>query len=78
MNTRKLLLTTVTASLTLLAASCHDDDGNGDPGNATTVSELAADEIAGRTNETVEPIDLNTLVLSLADTDETASPVPVN
>ena len=77
MNARKLLLTTLTASLTLLAASCHDDDGNG-AGGATTVSKLAADEIAVRTNETAEPIDLNTLVLSLADTDETASPVPVD
>ena len=77
MNARKLLLTAATASLTLLAASCHDDDENS-TGDATTVSALAADEIAGRTNETAEPVDLNSRVLSLMDTDETASPVPVN
>jgi hypothetical protein len=77
MNARKLLLTVATASLTLLAASCHDDDGDG-PDGPTTVSELAAQEIAGNTNETAEPIDLNSRVLSLVDTDETASPQPVN
>jgi hypothetical protein len=76
MKTRQLLLTAATASLTLLAASCHDDDH--DSGGTDTVSALAAEQIAGSTNDTAEPIDLNSRVLSLMDTDETTSPVPVN
>ena len=59
----------------LLLVACKNDDS---PNPDTTVTGLVTSQIDGSTNETAAPIDLNTLAVSDANTDETSSPLSVN
>lgn len=72
MRMQRLLALSVGAAL--LLAACDDDDASG-PKTATA---LAQREIATRTTETTEPIEMNLRAISDADTDDFSQPVPVN
>lgn len=72
MRMQRLLALSVGAAL--LLSACNDDDASG-PKTATA---LAKREIASRTTETAEPIEMNLRVISEADTDESSLPVPVD
>lgn len=71
MRMKGLLALSLGAALSLSAC---DDDASG-PKTATA---LAKREIASRTTETAEPIEMNLRVISEADTDESSLPVPVD
>ena len=70
MKTRTLAL----AALALLAAACNEDDA---PGPASTTT-LVADRINDSTTDAALPIEINTLQISDADTDESSPPFSVN
>lgn len=58
----------------LLLAACRGNDSASGP---QTVTQLAADVIATSTADDATPLDLNTLPISDADTDEISLPQPV-
>lgn len=72
---RTAVTMTIGLGLGLCLASCNDDD-NGN-GNARTVSGVAKSEISRNTSETSDPIQINDLPFSDADTRETGSPEPI-
>lgn len=71
MKTRTLAL----AALVLLVAACNEDDT---PVPDTTVTGLVTSQIDSNTNDSAAPIDLNSLAVSDANTDESSSPTSVN
>ena len=71
---RTAVTMTIGLGLGLCLASCNDDSGNG---NSRTVSGVAKSEISRNTSETSDPILINDLPFSDADTRETGSPEPI-
>ena len=72
MRMQRLFALSVGAAL--LLSACNEDDASG-PKTATA---LAKHEIASRTTDTTEPIEMNLRVISDADTDDFSQPEPVD
>lgn len=70
----KLRTLSLVAAGALLLAACNEDDS---PVADNSTTGVVASQIASSTTDTALPIDLNTLVISDADTDEISSPSPV-
>lgn len=62
MKLQKCLLIAATASLTLFAAACHDDDDASFTG-PTTLKQFAVNDLDNRTTDTATPIEINDLVI---------------
>lgn len=72
--TRKIL--SLAAATVLLLAACRNG-GNDTPAVPTVIDKVAS-ETASNTTDLALPIDINTLQLSDAGTDETSLPQAVN
>jgi hypothetical protein len=73
----------ITLAMAVLLASCsggsgHPSSGAGSQAGDATVTGVASQQIATNTNEIGQPIEVNTLAVTGADTDETSSPKSVN
>jgi hypothetical protein len=76
-NTRIALATAVLLAACSGGGGGHSSGAAGQAGDAT-VTGVASQQIATNTNETSQPIEVNTLAVSGADTDETSSPKSVD
>lgn len=67
MNPRKLALAGTVAALTLLAASCHDDDDA--LVGPMTLKQFAVNDVNNRSTDTAVPIEINDLTIDFSNED---------
>lgn len=69
MNTRKILLAVATASLTLLAAACNNNDDGASFTGPMTLKDFAVNDINLRTLDGAAPIEINDLTIDDSNED---------
>lgn len=63
MKLQKCLLLAATASLTLFAAACNDDNDAPDISGPMTLKQFAINDLDNRTTDTATPVEINDLVI---------------